>query len=51
MNIKCPVTSLCVCTMQLWVGTAGKGIQVYDALNYKTMIAVWNQSEGISTLE
>ena len=48
MNFKRSVTSLCVCGVHLWVGTAKGGIRVYDALNPKnTMIAVWNEREGL----
>ena len=47
-NFKCSVNALCVCGMQLWVGTAGQGIYVYDALEPKNiLIAVWNQAEGM----
>ncbi len=47
-NFKHSVTSLCVCGVHLWVGTAKGGIRVYDALNPKnTMIAFWNEREGM----
>lgn len=45
-NLKHPLTCICDCDGQIWVGTDGEGIITYDSDNPNNVIATWNQSES-----